>query len=264
MTEYSDVIRTGPALCIKKSQQTLGTAVVLVIVLICTDLHAQTASCLRFWRYSMVTYKWTICFPGESSLHWRLYHRVYLSILLWCVYSGASMSSWLPVRMVITQDRCTLTVSLRRWPSARWLEAHHDMAWEELIFPSASAGWIHAWVSQKCFHIQFSWRTRLVGHRGTDQSSPKLRLVVVRLLEREARRWSYLQKGGEERSQFPEQPIWEGSSWAGVRKSGISTTYMELIGDTFSLVFPFESLLSVGKWFLCLWFLHHCQRNEPY
>ena len=187
----------------------------------------------------MVTYKWAICSPGESSLHWRLHHRIYLkSTLLWCVYSGASMSSWLPARMVI---------SLRRWPSARWLEAHHGMAWEELIFPSASAGWIHAWVSQKCFHTQFSLSTRLVGHRGTDRSSPKLRLVIVSLLEREARRWPYLQKGGEGRSQFPEQPIWEGSSWAGVRKGGISMTYMELIRGTFSLVFPFESLLSVGQ-----------------
>lgn len=36
------MIRTGPALCIKKSRQTLGTAVVLVIVLICTDLYTHT------------------------------------------------------------------------------------------------------------------------------------------------------------------------------------------------------------------------------
>ena len=32
-----------------------------------------------------------------------------------------------------------------------------------------------------------------------------------------------------------------------MRKSGISMTYIKLIGDTFSLVFPFESLLSVGQ-----------------
>ena len=144
-----------------------------------THVH-KLHNTFAFWRYNMVTYKWAICSPGESSLHWRLHHRIYLkSTLLWCVYSGASMSSWLPARMVI---------SLRRWPSARWLEAHHGMAWEELIFPSASAGWIHAWVSQKCFHTQSSLSTRLVGHRGTDRSSPKLRLVIVSLLEREARR----------------------------------------------------------------------------
>lgn len=111
-----------------------------------------------------------------------------------------------------TQDRCTFATSWGRWPLAHRLEAHRGLAWAGLIFSSASAGWVHAWVSQKCFHPQLSVSTRLVGHTGTDRSSPKPRLVVVSPLEREARRWPNLQEGGEGSSPFPVQPSLEGSS----------------------------------------------------